>query len=445
MALTGLEIYKQLPKKNCGECGPPTCLAFAMALAGGKASLDSCPYVSDAARAALDSAAAPPIAKVVVGSGDTVIELGDETELFRHDKKFYHETAVAFLVSDTLGEAELSDKVAEINQLAFHRVGLEYRIQMVAIKNDSGNPETFKNAVQTVASNTGLALALISENPEAISQALGPVASRKPLVSAATEANWEQMVAAVKDSGCALAVKAAGLDNLAALVEKITGAGYKQLVLDPMPDSVSRAVADFTQIRRLAIKKKFRPFGYPLIAFTQAEDPLEEVTEAAAYVAKYASVVVLKTTDRAALLPLLTLRQNIYTDPQVPIQVEEGIHEVGTPNENSPVYVTTNFSLTYYSVEGEVEGSRIPSHIISVNTDGLSVMTSYADGKFEAEKIAETMKKYGIEAKVKHRNIVIPGGVAVIKGKLEELTGWKVIVGPREASGIAAFAKSQFA
>lgn len=445
MALTGLEIYKQLPKKNCGECGVPTCLAFAMALAGGKASLASCPYVSDAARAALDSAAAPPIAKVVVGGPDTSIELGDETELFRHDKKFYHETAIAFLVSDTLNAAELSAKVAEINQLTFHRVGLEYRVQMVAVKNNSGNPEIFKNTVQSVAGQTNLGLILISENPEAITQALGPVAAKKPLIYAATEANWEQMLAAVKDSGCALAVKAQGLDNLAALVEKITMVGHKQVVLDPLPDNVSRAVADFTEIRRLAIKKKFRPLGYPIIAFTQSEDPLEEITEATVYVAKYASVVVLKTTERAAVLPLLTFRQNLYTDPQVPIQVEEKIHEVGAVNENSPVYVTTNFSLTFYSVQGEVEGSRIPSYIIAVNTDGLSVLTSYADGKFEAEKIAETMKKLGIENKVKHRNLVIPGAVAVLKGKLEEASGWNVIVGPREAAGILPFAKSQFA
>lgn len=445
MALTGLEIYKQLPKKNCGECGVPTCMAFAMTLAGGKASLDSCPYVSDAAREALASAAAPPIAKITVGTGEKAMVLGDETELFRHDKRFYHETSIAFQVGDALSEPEIAAKVAAINELVYHRVGQEYHVQGIAIISEAGDGEAFKKAVLAVAGKTELPLILVSENPDTMAAALSPVAARKPLVYAATEENWEKMLGVAKGADCPLAVKAAGLENLAALVDKIAAAGYKQLVLDPQPDSLSRAVADYTQIRRLAIKKKFRSFGYPIIAFTRAAEPAEEIAEATVYMAKYASVIVLKTTDKAAVLPLLTFRQNLYTDPQVPIQVEEKIHEVGTPNENSPVYVTTNFSLTYYSVEGEVEGSRIPSYIISINTDGLSVLTSYADGKFEAEKIAEAMKKLGIEEKVKHRKLVIPGAVAVLKGKLEDLTGWNVMVGPREASGISAFAKSNFA
>ena len=444
MALTGLEIYKQLPKKNCKECGHPTCLAFAMALASGKASLDACPYVSDEARAALDAAAAPPMAEIAIGTGDAAYKVGGETELFRHDKRFYNPTAVAVLVSDTLSQSELSSRLETIKNLVFHRVGLEYRIQMVAVKNDSGQAEAFRNAA-AAAAQTGLALILMSEDPGAIQAALSAVGSSKPLIYAATEANHAQMVELAKANDCPLVVKARGLEALAGLVEKVTAAGFKQLVLDPSPESLTQAVADFVQIRRLAIKRRFRPFGYPVIAFTLASDPQEEVLEAATYITKYASIVVLKTTSKAHLLPLLTWRQNLYTDPQVPIQVEEKLNEVGTPDENSPVYVTTNFSLTYYSVQGEVEGSRIPSYIISVNTDGLSVMTAYADGRFTAEKIAQVMKKLGVEQKVKHRTIVIPGAVAVIKGKLEELTGWKVLVGPREASGIPAFAKSHFA
>jgi acetyl-CoA decarbonylase/synthase complex subunit gamma len=444
MALTGLEIYKQLPKKNCKECGHPTCLAFAMALASGKASLDACPYVSDEARAALDAAAAPPMAEIAIGTGDAAYKVGGETELFRHDKRFYNPTAVAVLVSDTLSQSELSSRLETIKNLVFHRVGLEYRIQMVAVKNDSGQAEAFRNAA-AAAAQTGLALILMSEDPGAIQAALSAVGSSKPLIYAATEANHAQMVELAKANDCPLVVKARGLEALAGLVEKVTAAGFKQLVLDPSPESLTQAVADFVQIRRLAIKRRSRPFGYPVIAFTLASDPQEEVLEAAAYITKYASIVVLKTTSKAHLLPLLTWRQNLYTDPQVPIQVEEKLNEVGTPDENSPVYVTTNFSLTYYSVQGEVEGSRIPSYIISVNTDGLSVMTAYADGRFTAEKIAQVMKKLGVEQKVKHRTIVIPGAVAVIKGKLEELTGWKVLVGPREASGIPAFAKSHFA
>ncbi|GAW91836.1 acetyl-CoA decarbonylase/synthase complex subunit gamma [Calderihabitans maritimus] len=445
MGLTGLEIYKQLPKKNCGECGPPTCLAFAMSLAAGKASLDACPYVSDAAREALEAASAPPIALVKVGVGDNVVELGDETELFRHDKKFYHETAMAFTVSDTMSEEELNARLDEINGLTFVRVGLEYKIQFVAVKNDSGDAAAFKKAVETVAGKTNLALILISEDTGAMEQALSVVAARKPLIYAATADNYEQMTELAKKNECPLAVKGNDLSSLAELVEKVVGLGHKQLVIDPGSRETSRAIADFTQIRRQAIKKRFRPFGYPIIAFTTEEDPLAEVVQAVAYISKYASVVVMNTTEKAHVLPLLSWRQNLYTDPQVPIQVEEKLNAVGDVNENSPVYITTNFSLTYYSVEGEVEASKIPSYILPVDTDGTSVLTAYAAGKFEAEKIAEVLKKSGVEEKVSHRTVVIPGYVAVLKGKLEEASGWKVLVGPREASGIPAFAKSQFA
>ncbi|SMB98094.1 CO-methylating acetyl-CoA synthase corrinoid iron-sulfur protein large subunit precursor [Thermanaeromonas toyohensis ToBE] len=445
MALTGLEIYKQLPKKNCGECGTPTCLAFAMNLAAGKASLDACPYVSPEAREALESAAAPPIAKVILGTGDKAVEMGDETELFRHDKRFYHEPAIALRVSDALSEEEILSRVQAINDLSFDRVGQHYTVQAIAITHEAPEPGSFARAVELIAANTDLNLVLMVEDPAVLSPVLPKVAARKPLLYAANASNYEAMVSLAKEHGCPLAVRGSDLEELAGLVEKIAGLGYKQLVLDPGARSLSRAVADFTQIRRLAIKKRFRPFGYPIIALTTSSDPLAEVLEAVNYIAKYASLIVLNTIAKAHLLPLLSWRQNLYTDPQVPIRVEEKIYEVGEVNENSPVYITTNFSLTYYSVEGEVESSRIPGYIIPVDTNGLSVLTAYADGKFDAEKIASVIKKLGIENKVKHRTLVIPGVVAVLKGKLEDLTGWKVLVGPRESSGIPSFARNNFA
>lgn len=445
MGLTGLEIYKQLPKKNCGECGPPTCLAFAMNLANGKASLDACPYVTDEAKEALESASAPPIAKVIAGVGDNEVVMGDETELFRHDKKFYHETAIAVRVSDKLSTDELKAKVEEINGLVFERVGLEYKIQFVAVENESEDADTFAEAVKTVVAGTDTTPMLITTDVDAMKKALDIAADKKPLLCAATEENYEEMTKLAKEKECPLVVRAKGLDALADLSKKVTDLGYNKLVLDPGHRDESQVCADFVQVRRQSIKKKFRPLGYPLVAFTTAEDPLEEVNEAVAYVSKYASVVVMNACDKAQLLPLLSWRQNLYTDPQVPIQVEEKIHKVGEPDENSPVYLTTNFSLTYYTVEGEIESSKIPAWVIPVATDGTSVLTAYSAGKYEPEKIAEVMKKLGIEEKVSHKNIVIPGLVAVISGKLEEASGWNVIVGPREASGIPAFAKANFA
>ncbi|HUS89664.1 MAG TPA: acetyl-CoA decarbonylase/synthase complex subunit gamma [Desulfosporosinus sp.] len=439
MALTGLEIYKQLPKKNCGECGVPTCLAFAMALASGKAALDACPYVTEAAREALDSASAPPIKAIKFGK-DSV--LGDETVLFRHDKTFYHPTTLLIYVSDTLSDDELSVKLQEIKDLEFERVGLQYTIDGVAVVNDSSDATRFAKVAATVAESTDKSLLLLSGDPKAIKAALEPLVSRKPLIGAATADNYEAMVNLAKENSVPVIIRAEGLDALNDLVEKAQALGYKEFVLDPGSRTPVETLANLTHMRRLAIKKKYRPFGYPVIAFTSNSEPLEEIMEATVYVAKYASAVVLKTSVKSHVLPLMTLRQNIYTDPQKPIQVEPTLHSVGNVNENSPLYITTNFSLTYYSVEGEVETSKIPSYILPIDTDGTSVLTAYAAGKFEPKKISEAMVACGIADKVKHRNVIIPGYVAVISGKLSELSGWKVVVGPRESSGIVSFSKS---
>lgn len=439
MALTGLEIYKQLPKKNCGECGVPTCLAFAMALASGKASLDSCPYVTAAARENLDSASAPPIKAVKFGNESV---MGDETVLFRHDKTFYHPTTLLIEVSDSLSDDAINAKLEEIKGLVFERVGLQYVIDGVAVVQESGDAARFAKVAATVAAATDRSLFLLSSDPAAVKAALEPLASRKPLIGAATADNYEAMVNLAKEHSVPVLLKADGLDALEELVTKAQGLGYKEFVLDPGSRNTSETLANLTHIRRLAIKKKFRPFGYPVMTFTSKTDPMEEIMQATVYVAKYASGVVLKTTQKAHLLPLMTLRQNIYTDPQKPIQVEPKLHSVGNVDENSPFYITTNFSLTYYSVEGEVETSKIPSYILPIDTDGTSVLTAYAAGKLEPEKIAEAMNACGIADKVKHRNVIIPGYVSVISGKLAELSGWKTIVGPRESSGIVSFSKS---
>ena len=442
MGLTGLQIFKHLPKTNCKECGHPTCLAFAMALANAKISLDACPHVSEEAKEALSAASAPPIRKVVVGTGDNTIELGDETELFRHDKRFFHPTAIAIAVDDT---EDVAARVEEINNLNFDRVGQHYEVDMVALVNASGDPAKFQAAAETVVKNSKRNLVLISEDPAAMEKALEVAAEKKPLIYAATADNYEKMLELAKAKSCPLAVKGENLDKTAELVEKITAAGYKDLVLDTGARETSRALTDFTTIRRLSIKKKFRPLGFPIIAFTSKEDPREEMAQATVYIAKYASIIVLRTTDKAHLLSLLSWRFNLYTDPQKPVQVEPGLYAVGEVTEDSPVYCTTNFSLTYFIVQGEVEATRIPSYILSVDTGGTSVLTSYADARFTGEKIAQDIKKTGLEEKVKHKKIVIPGLVAVLKGKLEEESGWEVLVGPREASGINKFAKANFA
>lgn len=444
MALTGLDIFKLLPKKNCKECGQPTCLAFAMSLAASKTTLEKCPYVSEEAKETLGGAAAPPIKLVKVGKSGYEREIGDEVVLFRHDKAFYHPTCIAVEISDKLTGAELAAKVEKVNSLSFERVGQSVSIDMIAVRNDSGNAEAFVNAVKAVAEKTCFATVLISEDPAAMEKALDIIGNAKPLIYAATESNYEKMVELAKKFDCPLAVKGNGLESTAALVEKIA-ASYKELVIDVGTRQISQALAEITQIRRLSTKKKFRPFGYPVIAFTSSGNPRDEVVEASVYIAKYSSVVVIKADEKSQILPLMALRMNIFTDPQKPSQVEPKVYEIGAVTKDSPVYVTTNFSLTYYTVEGEISSSKIPSYIIASPTDGTSVLTAWAAGKFNGEKIADFLKVCEIEDKVGHRNIVIPGYVAVIKGALEEKSGWKVTVGPAEASGLPAFAKANFA
>lgn len=441
MGLTGLEIFKQLPKTNTGDCGFPTCLAFAMALSAGKTSLEKCPHVSQEAKDTLGAAAAPPIKLVKIGVGATAVEMGDETELFRHDKRFYHPTAVAVLIEDT---EDVAARVADFNALEFDRVGMHYVTDMVALSCVSGDASTFKVAAETVAANTNKPFVLICEDVAHMEAAATAVADKKPLLYAATNDNYEAMTELAMKVACPLAVKGNGLADLSDLVEKVTKLGYKDLILDSGNRETSQVLADLTQIRRSAVRKRYRPFGYAAMAFTSKEDTLEEIVQAGVYMTKYAGLVVVKASKKAELLPLLSWRQNLFTDPQKPIQVEPKPVAVGDVTPDSPVYITTNFSLTYFIVEGEVESSKVPAYIVPVNTDGISVLTAWAAGKLTGESIAKALKNGEMEAKVNHKTIVLPGYVAVLSGSTEEATGWNVMVGPREASGISKFAKDNF-
>ncbi len=438
MGLTGLEIFKQLPKTNCKDCGQPTCLAFAMQLASGKASLDQCPHVSDAAKEALDSASAPPVALVKIGKGEKEVALGNETVLFRHDKRFEHPTGIAISVKDT--DDDIAGKVAAINKLVFDRVGQIHNVNLVAVYNASGDGAKFAAAAKTVQENTEFPLVLVSEDPAAMGSALEAAGTNNPLICGANASNLEAMVELAKKYDAPLVVKGNGLDELATLVEK---AGYKKLFLDSGAREVNKVLADQTQIRRQALKK-FRPFGYPTITFADNADPIQAVVDASVYIAKYAGIVVFDSADPADVLPLVTLRLNIYTDPQKPIAVESKLYAIGNPGPDDPVFVTTNFSLTYFCVQGDVESGRINGYILPVDTDGISVMTGWAAGKFTPEKITEMLNTSGVADKVSHRKVIIPGGVAVLSGKINELSGWEVLVGPRESGGIPSFIKQRW-
>jgi len=443
VGLTGLDIFKQLPKTNCGDCGTPTCLAFAMKLAQKQASLDQCPHVSEEAKQALSGASAPPIKLITIGTGDRKLEIGNETVLYRHEETFYHPTGIAVLVDASLPEDELASKIKAVGDIAFERVGQTLQLNAVALK---GEGDAFVAAAKLAGEQSAVPLILINEDPASMGAALEVCADKKPLIYAATAENVEQMAALAKEHGCPLAIKGSDLASLVDISEKAQAAGAADLVLDSGARKPVEVLANETAIRRAALRKRFRPLGFPTITFAEAQDPLEETQQASMYIAKYAGVVVIKDMELWELLTLTTVRQNIYTDPQKPIQIEEGLYQIGTPDGKSPVLVTTNFSLTYFTVEGDVESSRVPAWVVVVDTEGTSVLTAWAAEKFTAEIIAQKVKSFDVAGKVEHRKIVLPGHVAVLSGKLEEELNqeWKVVVGPRESSGIPSFLRTSW-
>ena len=442
MALSGLGIYKLLPQTNCKECGFPTCLAFAMKLAQKGTELSKCPYVTDETRASLDAAAAPPIRLVTIGSGDRAFAVGNEVVLYRHEKTFYHQPG--FMVRLRSDDPELTPKAKAVHEYAVERVGLTLQLDGVALEQAGGDAAAFAAAATAVAGAGDAPLALLTDDPAALAAAAAAVAARKPLLGFATAATCDAAAAVAKEHGCPLVLRGDGtLDSLASLIERAKGAGVEDLVLDPGAPSPAASLALATQLRRLAIKKNQRAVGYPLIAFTGAGTPEEEAALASQAIAKYAGVVVLDSADPGLVYPLVTLRQNIYTDPQKPIQVEPKLYEIGAVNPDSPLLITTNFSLTYFTVSGEVEGCGVPSYLLVADADGQSVLTSWAAGKFDAEKIAKTVQGSGIADLLSHKKLVIPGHVAGLSGEVEEeLPGWQILVGPREAVDIPTYLKT---
>ena len=443
MALTGLEIYKQLPKTNCKECGFPTCLAFAMKMAAKQVSLDKCPHVTDEAKAALESASRPPIQLVTIGTEDKELKIGNETQLYRHEERFHRPAGVAVRVSDTMDEAALAEQAEKIGGLAFERVGTTIKVNLVAVDNESGDAAKFAKAAEVAAEKSGLACLLISAKADNLKAAAGALSGKRPLLYISEPAQAEAAAAVAKDAGCPLAVKADGLEALAELTPKVAEAGVEEIVVDPGTRGLKPTVEALTQIRRLSLKA-FRPLGYPAIAFAADPDPLMQAIEASTYIAKYGGVVVTDAADAWQMLPILTTRQDIYIDPQKPVAVEPKLYEVGEVSADSPVLVTTNFSLSYYSVEGEVEASRVPAYIISVDTEGTSVLTAWASDKFNAETIAAALKQWGADEKLGHRKLVIPGLVASIAASVSDESGWDVVIGPKEATAIGSFLKSDW-
>jgi acetyl-CoA decarbonylase/synthase complex subunit gamma len=374
-----------------------------------------------------------------------VVKIGGETVLFRHEKTFVNKPGFAILVSDTMPEAEVNTKLKRFKDLKYERVGLTLRPEMIAVKNDSGDPAKFEALIKKVKAETDAALILMSDKPDAMTAGVKACADRVPLIYAASNGNSEAFAGLAKENKCPLAVKSDNLNTLASLSDKLSAAGLKDLVLDSGSRTLRKAFEDQIFIRRAALIQKNRSLGFPTITFPceMTKDPMKEALIAATMVAKYAGIIVLSDFQGESLFPLLVERLNIYTDPQRPMMMQQGIYPLGNPVEDSPVLITTNFSLTYFIVSGEIESSRVPSWLLVMDTEGLSVLTAWAAGKFVGDAIGAFVKKSGITDKVKHRKVVIPGAVAAISGDLEEElgSGWEVKIGPREAAHIPAYLK----
>jgi acetyl-CoA decarbonylase/synthase complex subunit gamma len=444
MPIAGSEIVKMLPgKRPCKDCGFPTCFAFAMKLASGGTTVDKCPYLSEETKAKLLDLLAPPIKLVTIGSGENAVKIGNEEVIYRHEKTFVHSPGIALLISDREVKAKIEEKIKKIKELQFPWVGVNLEANLLALYFESGDREKFLALAKKVHDSTDLGIVLISEDLDALFAARDICVDRHPLLYPITKENIDEAIPKIKANISPVGLRGGSVEGLIPLTTKLKDAGIEEMVLDPGSKNLQEAIRDQTFIRKAALKQGFKPLGYPTIGFPcfMAKDGLKEMLVGSAFINKWASIVVFSDFDQHSLLPLLVQRLNIYTDPRFPMAVEERYYEVGEPNEFSPVLVTSNWALTYFLVSSAVEATKVSAYVCVKDAEGLGVLTAWAAGKFSGDSVGTFIKKCGIEDKVKHRKLVIPGKVSRIKGELEDALDlkWEIIIGPRETTGIGAF------
>jgi acetyl-CoA decarbonylase/synthase complex subunit gamma len=407
-----------------------------MKLAAKRVELGSCPYVSEESKKQLAESAAPPIRLISLRANGTEVKVGNEVVMFRHEKTFYNKPGLFLRVKAS--DPDIAKKVATADAYKVNYVGMDFSLDGFAIEADGD----LAAAVKAVRGVTKRPLILIGDDAAALDSSLSLLTGEEALIYAADASNLEALVDVAKKHKASLVLKADSLDDLADLTQKVQAKGVEDMVLDLGGKNLGEWLARSTQVRRLALKKNFKPLGYPTIFFAAQNGTDKEAIYAAQAIAKYAGFVVLDTFAPEMIYPLLVLRENIYTDPQKPIQVQPGIYEINSPKPESPVLVTTNFSITYFAVANEVEGSGLPAWLVVTDAEGMSVLTAWAAGKFDAERIAKAIKGFDVASKVSKKRVVLPGHVAVLSGELEEeLPDWEIRVGPREAVDLPAFMK----
>ena len=455
-----LDVYKLLPKTNCKMCGEPSCMAFATKLVNRTATLSQCPpllkpeYKENYEK--LVELLRPPVKELVIGIGKRSTKVGGKLVMYRHEFTYTNPTAIVVDVADDMSKPDLLKRIKAIENFKITRVGQDLRLDAIAIRNVTGDPKRFASAVETVVKNTKLPVILCSFDPRAIEQGLGTAKGRRPLIYAATRENWEDMARLATAYKCPLVLSAPGdVELLRSLSNVMKEKGFDDIALDPgtqFGDAFGDTVNNFTMIRRAATAGDrllgFPLVGVPLVAWmeggTEDEKRWREAYMAASLITRYADLLIVHGIDVWELLPLVTLRQNIYTDPRKPSSVDPGLKEFGKVNKKSPVMLTTNFTLTYYTVANDIEGAKVNGYLLVADTGGLSVASSIPGRKLTAEVVADLIKETGVEKKVSHRKLIIPGLAARLRGDIEEKTGWKVILGPADSSGIPKFLKEKW-
>lgn len=441
MALKGLDIFKLSPKKNCKECGSPTCMAFCMKVAQGAVALDKCPYFSEEAKAKLSEATAPPMKTITVGND---IKLGGETVLFRHEKTLVNRNRFAVPVCTCMDEAAADQKLADIQKVDYERIGEREYIEFVMVRCEKDSAGKWEDLVKKAAA-TGRTLILNCTCPECAKKALAICKDVKPILNGATPENYEEMSAIATEAGVTLGVHADSLSELHDLIAKLEAAGNKNLIIDVTGKTVKETFANTVLVRRTALKDGDRTFGYPSIvdlAKLAAGDEHLETALAAVFTLKYGSIIVMERIGYAEALPLYGLRQNVFTDPQKPMKVAPGIYPMNGATPDDPCMLTVDFALTYFLVSGEIERSNVPVNLLITDASGMSVLTAWAAGKFSSSSIKKFFDEFELDKKINNRTLVIPGKVAVMKGEIQDkLPDWNVVVGTREAVEIVKFLK----
>ena len=444
MALKGLDIFKLSPKKNCKECGCPTCMAFSMKVAQGAVDIAACPYFAPEALAKLSAATEPPMKTIKVGAGDAELSLGGETVLFRHEKTFVSRTRYAMSLCTCMDDETVAQKLEDIKKVDYERIGERMFVEMVYVNYSADGKQDYVELVKKAA-ETGRILILDCKDAEIAKAALEVCKDGKPILNGADASNYEAMNAVATAAGVVLGVSGADLSEIHDTVEKLEGLGNKNLVIDVTGADVKETFKNAVQIRKAAIKDGDRTFGYPSIVNLHkiaAGDLHKQAALLSLFTMKYGSVIVAEHIGYAEALPLYGLRQNLFTDPQKPMKVEPGIYPLNGADENSVCLTTVDFALTYFLVSGELERSGVPVNLIINDAGGLSVLTSWAAGKFSSSSIAKFFQEQDIEGKVKSRKLIIPGKVAVLKGELEaKMPGWEIIIAPNEAVQLVKFMK----